>query len=77
VETESLRSEIEKATKESTKAKRALVQAQVDAEEQHKATAKRKRLVEDVLDEHVTKKVNLSYTLFKLVLIFVTDPDFR
>jgi len=61
MEIASLKSEIEKAMRESTKTKRALVQAQADAEEQQKAAAKRKRLAEDGLDEHVTKKVNPSY----------------
>lgn len=61
MEIESLKSDIEKARKVSTKAKRALVQAQADAEEQQKAAAKRKRLAEDGLDEPATKKVNPSY----------------
>ena len=59
------------------KTKRTLVQAQADAEEQQKVAAKRKRLAEDGLDEPVTKKVNPSYIFFKLLPIFVTDPDFR
>jgi hypothetical protein len=77
MEIESLKSETEKAMKESMKTKRALVQAQADAEEQQKAAAKRKRLVEESLDEPVTKRVNPSHISFKLAPIFVTDPDFR
>lgn len=74
MEIESLKSEIEKTI---TKAKRALVQAQADAEEQQKTYAKRKRLDEDGLDEPATKKVNPSYISFRSAPIFVTDPDFR
>lgn len=76
MEIESLKSGIEKTIKESTKTKRALVQAQADAEEQQKAYAKRKRLDEDGLDEPVTKKVIPSYISFRSAPIFVTDPDF-
>ncbi len=43
------------------KAKKTLVQAEAEAEEQQKAAAKRKRVAEDGLDEPVTKKVNPPY----------------
>lgn len=73
MEIESLRGEIEKAKKGSIRAKKALVQAQADADEQQKAATKRKRLAEDVLDVPVTKKVNsLPHFLNDSLLILIS-----
>ena len=72
-----MRGETEKAKKESMKARKALVQAQADAEEQQKAATTQKRVAEDVLDGPVTKKVKPLPCFFQVSPTFVTDPDFR